>query len=860
MSENHRLLEHRDRKKNWKNWGPYLSERAWGTVREDYGNGSTWSSFPFDQAHKRVFRWGEDGLGGICDRFQYICFSLALWNGKDPILKERFFGLGGDEGNHGEDIKEIYYYLDATPTSSYLKMLYKYPQREFPYRQLRKENQKRGLDQREYELLDTEVFAEDRYFDVLIEYAKENEEDIFCRITIRNRGPEKAALTILPTIWFRNTWRWGYENGPTGDEGGKPSLWEEEEAVHLKHPNIGDYFFYVHAPEEWLFCENEEGVSYPKDAIARYILEKQEINPEKKGTKTAARFNFNLASGEEKQILCRITNQKQTTPFQNVSELFDKRRKEADDYYSIIQEENLSKEMKEIQRQAFAGLLFNRQFYYLDQVQWLKGDPHLPSHHSKVRNAEWEHLLTFDILSMPDKWEYPYFCAWDMAFHCLPLVIIDPDYAKRQLTLMTREWYMHPNGQLPSYEWCFSDVNPPVHAWALWRVYKIDAKKQGNYDRSFLEGNFHKLLLNFTWWVNKKDKEGNNVFQGGFLGMDNISVFDRSRDLPTGGHIDQSDGSAWVSFYCIILMKIALHLAKEEPVYQDMATKFFEHFLRIASAMSHCGGRDGHHSLWNEEDGFFYDLLHLPNDEVVPLKVRSLVGLLPLLCVETIEPDLLKEMPVFERRMNWFISKRPEISFNISCLYEGGKKDRRLMSILTKERLIRVLKYMLDENEFLSPYGIRSLSKFHQDNPYVFEANGNPYEVRYIPGESDNQMFGGNSNWRGPVWFPINFLLIEALQRYHHYYGDELKVEFPTGSGNFLNLWDVATELSRRLIRLFIPNSEGRIPIYGEESFHEHFLFHEYFHGDTGKGLGACHQTGWTGLVAKLIQQSGMYL
>ncbi|MDN3506086.1 MAG: glucosidase [Simkaniaceae bacterium] len=853
MNEQKRLLEHRKRKKNWKKWGPYLSERAWGTVREDYGKGtSPWNAFSFDEAHKRVYRWGEDGLGGFCDRGQYVCMGIALWNGKDPILKERMFGLSSEEGNHGEDVKELYYYLDATPTSSYTKMLYKYPHGAFPYENLREENKKRGLEHGEYEILDTGIFAEDRYFDVLIEYAKEEVDEIVCRISVTNRGKESAAVTVLPQIWFRNTWRWGYENGPTGDDGGKPELWQEEDGIALKHPVLGQYHYHTDEPGEFLFCDNDEKVPYPKDAIGRHVIEGGDVNPEMRGTKAAAKFQWTLASGEKRVLRLRLAPKKGKIH----PKIFEKMEKQTDDFYDSIQEEHCSEEMKSLQRRAFAGMLFSKQFYYLDQTQWLKGDPNYPASHSEVRNERWEHLTAFDVLSMPDNWEYPYFCAWDSAFHCLPLVLIDPDYAKRHLTLMTREWYMHPDGQFPAYEWSFSDVNPPIHAWALWRTYKIDAKKYGKEDRAFLEGNFHKLLLNFTWWVNKKDEEGNNVFQGGFLGMDNISVFDRSSTLPTGGHIDQSDGSAWMTFYCINLMKISLHLAEDDAIYQDMATKFFEHFLRISAAMT----RSDHHSLWNEEDGFFYDILHLPSNEMIPLKVRSLVGLLPLLAVETVEPDTLEKMPVFKRRMDWFISKRPDVSFNLACIREGGTKDRRLLSVVTKEQLISILKYMLDEEEFLSPHGIRSISKYHEKNPYVFKANDHPYEVKYVPGESDNRMFGGNSNWRGPVWFPINFLLIEALQRFHHYYGDELKVEFPTGSGNHLNLWDVSIELSKRLIGIYQKDGEGKSPVFGEQTFHDHPLFFEYFHGDTGMGLGASHQTGWTGLIAKLIQQSGKHL
>lgn len=826
--EHKRLEDHRRRKANWKKWGPYLSERAWGTVREDMGGDNPWESCPFDEAHKRVFRWGEDGLGGICDRFQFICFAFALWNGKDPILKERLFGLSSIEGNHGEDVKERYYYVDALPTSSYLKMIYHYPQVLFPYEKLREENARRGRDVPEYEIEETGVFDEERYFEVTIEYAKGGQEDISCRVTIENRGPEEAFLALLPQVWFRNTWQEG---------GDKPRLYKEEGHIHLEHPEIGDYFLYVEGDKRLLFCDNDQEGPHPKETFHKVVIEGAEAAA-KEGTKGGALLQFLLGAGEKKEVLIRLSKAPLEAPFDKG--IFEKKIKEADLFYQEVQNPKLPECLNKVQREAFAGMLFSKQFYYLDQSTWEK----MP--HSETRNEEWDHLTTFDILSMPDKWEYPYFCAWDSAFHCIPMVLIDPDYAKRQITLMTREWYMHPSGQFPAYEWAFSDVNPPVQAWALWRTYKIDGKMMGEHDRSFLEGNFHKLLLNFTWWINKKDEEGKNVFQGGFLGMDNISVFDRSKDLPTGGHIDQSDGSAWMSFYCISMMKIALHLAEEEPIYQDMATKFFEHFLRIAAAMSSCSSK--HHPLWNEEDGFFYDLLHLPGDEIIPLKVRSLVGLLPLLAVETLDPDLFEAMPTFKRRVEWFLSKRPEVSGNITCLHEKGEKERRLMSIVTKERLLRILAYMLDEEEFLSPYGIRSVSKYHEKHPYVFTADGNSYKVKYVPGESDNEMFGGNSNWRGPIWMPINFLLIEALQRFHHYYGDDLKVEFPTGSGHFLNLWDVATELSKRLILLFPEN--GETPT----------LFHEYYHAETGQGLGASHQTGWTGLIAKLIQQSGPHL
>lgn len=860
--EQKRLLDHKERKANWKKWGPYLSERAWSTVREDYGQKGPWKSFPFDEAHSRVYRWGEDGLGGICDRFQYICFAFALWNGKDPILKERLFGLGSEEGNHGEDVKEIYYYLDATPTSSYLKMLYKYPQNAFPYELLKKENQKRGFNDPEFEILDTKIFDQNAYFDVFFEYAKASEEDLYCKITVINQADISAPLFLLPMIWFRNTWSWGYKNGPTGDDGKKPSLVLEDDILVINQDVLGTYFFYYPKPLDSLFTENENG---KKEAFHHFIFRKEatKLNQEKKGTKAGFVYQFHLAPKEQTVLYFRLSKNKETDPLVNAEKIFKDRIEETNQFYASIQNPNLSQELKNIQRQTFAGILFSKQFYYLDQLQWLNGDPNFPPIRETNRNQDWTHLANFDLISMPDKWEYPYLCAWDLAFHCIPMVLVDPDFAKRQLLLMTREWYMHPSGQLPAYEWSFSDVNPPVHAWALWRVYKIDAKKYGTFDRAFLEGVYHKLLLNFTWWVNKKDIEGNNIFQGGFLGMDNISFFDRSRILPTGGHIDQSDGSAWMSFYCILMMKIAFHLSEEEPVYQDMATKFFEHFLRISAAMSKCGGKQDH-SLWNEEEGFFYDVLHLPNDQIIPLKVRSLVGLLPLLAVETLKSDTLEKMPEFKRRMDWFISKRPDIACNLSCMYEKGIEDRRLLSIVTKERLIRVLKYMLDEKEFLSPYGIRSLSKIHKEHPCVLKVNGMEYRVQYVPAESDNRMFGGNSNWRGPIWFPINFLLIEALQKYHYYYGDNLKVEFPTGSNVYMNLWDVAAELSKRLIRLFLINEEKKRPIFGrfeklqtDPEFSNYLFFHEYFHGDQGMGLGASHQTGWTSLLAKLIQQSG---
>ena len=885
-AEHRRLLAHRERRANWKNWGPYLSERAWGTVREDYSEyGAAWDYFPHDHARSRAYRWNEDGLAGLSDRLQYLCFALALWNGRDPILKERLFGLAGPEGNHGEDVKEYYFYLDSTPTHSYMKMLYKYPHAEFPYRTLVEENGRRDLHDFEYELLDTGVFAENRYFDVVVEYAKLAENDILIQISLTNRGPERAECHLLPTLWYRNTWSWGYAAGPMGDVPGRPVIKQIDGsrgvlAVQADHPAQGQYYLYAEQAAEMLFTENDTNVArlfggtnhspYVKDAFHRYLIdgETHAVNPAKIGTKVAALYQNSLAPDETHTIRLRLSDSSQPAPFKGFADTFKKRITEADEFYRAIQPPGLSQEARQVQRQALAGLLWSKQMFYYDVEQWLNGDPVFgppPAARRHGRNHDWEHLNNFDIISMPDKWEYPWYAGWDLAFHCLPLVLVDPDFAKRQLELLTREWYMHPNGQLPAYEWAFGDVNPPVHAWAAWRVYQIDAKQQGQPDTAFLKGIYHKLLLNFTWWVNRKDTDGNNIFQGGFLGLDNISLFDRSAVLPTGGHIDQSDGTAWMGFYCLVMMKIALELAKAEPVYQDLATKFYEHFLSIARAMTNCGGRG--HCLWDAGDEFFYDALHLPDGRIVPLKVRSLVGLIPLLAVETLEPDLLAEMGDFTRRMHWFTNNRPHLSGNMASIEVEGVGRRHLAAILTPDRLISVLRYMLDENEFLSPYGIRSLSRLYEAHPYSLSLNGATFTINYQPAESQSGLFGGNSNWRGPVWFPINYLIIESLQKFHHYYGDDLKVEFPTGSGVRLTLGQVATELSRRLIRLFLRDETGHRPIYGgldifrqDPHWRDLLLFYEYFHGDNGAGLGASHQTGWTGLAAKLIQQSGPLL
>jgi len=888
-TEHQRLQDHFDRKANWKKWGPYLSERSWGTVREDYSpDGSAWEYFPHDHARSKAYRWGEDGIAGISDRHQYICFALSLWNHNDFILKERMFGLAGPEGNHGEDVKEYYYYLDATPTHSYLKMLYKYPHAAFPYADLVTENQRRGFNDLEYELLDTGVFDDQRYFDVVVEYAKADDEDMLIQITAHNRGPEEVPLDMLPTIWFRNTWSWGYDAGPMGDVPGLPVLKQIKgstggAAVHLSHPAAGDYFLYAdkldgNSQPQLLFTDNETNTqrlfnrpnttAYVKDAFHRHVIDHEQnvVNPAGEGTKAAAWYSCQVPSQGSCTLRLRLSNTALDSPFEDFEFHFNRCVNEADAFYAAIQHD-VSLDQTAIQRQALAGMIWSKQFFYYNVEQWLHGDPgqkDLPESRVSGRNHEWEHLNNFDIISMPDKWEYPWYAAWDLAFHAIPLALVDAEFAKRQLDLMGREWYMHPNGALPAYEWKFGDVNPPVHAWGAWRVYEIDAKQQGHADTHFLEGIFHKLLMNFTWWVNKKDGDGRNVFQGGFLGLDNISIFDRSAPLPTGGHIDQSDGTAWMGFYSLILLKISLELATNNPVYQDTASKFFEHFLRIAQAMA--GDYRGGVGLWNEEDGFFYDTLHMPDGSMIPLKVRSLVGLMPLLAVETIEHELLESLPVFNRRMNWFFGNRVYLrdQGNVACVKSPGKNSRRLLSIVNRERLVRVLKPMLDEKEFLSPYGIRSISKLHQDQPYTFWVDGQSHTIDYQPAESTSGLFGGNSNWRGPIWFPINYLLIESLQKYHHFYGDSLTVECPTGSGQMMDLGEVATELSQRLIKLFLRNGKGERPIYGENRlfqddphWRDHVLFNEYFHGDNGAGLGASHQTGWTGLVAKLIQQSG---
>jgi hypothetical protein len=885
-AEHRRLADSEKRRSDWKNWGPYVSERAWGTVREDYSaSGDAWDYLTHDHARSRAYRWNEDGLGGVCNRFQNICLAVALWNGRDPIFKERLFGLSGPEGNHGEDVKEYYFYLDSTPTHSYMKMLYKYPQVEYPYAWLVDENRRRGRTTPEFELIDAlhDAFAAGRYFEVFIEYAKADQEDILCRITAVNRGPEPAPLHILPHLWYRNTWSWGHNPA-------RPELRAIDfGTVHAEHRHLGDRWWHVNGlgalqnlPLQeaafLLFTENDTNTErlfgvpnaspYVKDGIHEAVVHSRldKVNPARTGTKVAAHFRGVVAPGETAVVQVRFTNIPLDTPFDDFEPIFAQRIAEGDEFYAAIQAPTLSEDERRIQRQAFAGLLWSKQFYHYGVQLWLDGDlasPPPPASRKYIRNMEWSHLYNLDVLSMPDKWEYPWYAAWDLAFHCIPIAMIDPELAKRQLILLLREWYMHPNGQVPAYEWTFSDVNPPVHAWAAWRVYKITRNVTGRADLTFLERVFHKLLLNFTWWVNRKDAEGNNIFQGGFLGLDNIGVFDRSKPLPTGGFIEQADGTAWMGMYCLNMLAIALELARHDRAYEDVATKFFEHFIYIANAIGNLG--DGF-SLWDEEDGFFYDVLHLPDGRHVPLKIRSLVGLIPLFAVETLEPDLLEKLPRFRQRMEWFLEYRPKLVQNIASLTAPGEGGRRLLAIADRPKLELILPRMLDPAQFLSDYGLRALSKRHATEPYYFNANGQVHVVTYEPAESSSGLFGGNSNWRGPIWFPVNFLMVESLQKYHHYYGDSLMVELPRYSGQWANLDEVATDLSRRLMGIFRRDEAdgGRRAVFGgadlfqtDPHWRDYLPFYEYFHGDNGAGLGASHQTGWTALVAKLIQQSG---
>jgi hypothetical protein len=880
-AEEKRLGEARSRKSHWRRWGPYLSERQWGTVREDYSpHGTAWEYFTHDQARSRAYRWGEDGLAGICDNHQRLCFAVALWNGRDPILKERAFGLTGKEGNHGEDVKEYYFYLDNLPSHAYMKYLYKYPQQAYPYNRLVQENSSRGPLDFEFELLDTGVFDQSRYFDVFVEYGKHTAEDILIKIIVVNRGPETAGLHLLPTLWFRNTWSW------TADAA-RPSIALSSSAelfsvLEASHCQLGRRWLYCERPAEVLFVENETnrrrlfGVrnpsAYCKDGIQEYIVygRREAVNPDKSGTKAAAHYMLEIQAGQSQTIRLRLSDAENLRePFgEQFEATLGGRREEADAFYDRICPFPLTDDMRRIQRQAFAGMLWNKQYSHYVVNDWLKGDaagPPPPEERQKGRNSKWVYVHSEDILSVPDKWEYPWFAAWDLAFHTIPLAMIDPDFAKHQLLRLTREWYMHPNGQLPAYEWAFGDVNPPVHAWAAWRVYKIEDKIYGRRDKIFLERVFQKLLLNFTWWVNRKDMKGNNVFEGGFLGLDNIGIFDRSAPLPTGGYLEQADGTSWMGMFCLNMLTIALELAGEKSSYEDIACKFFEHFIYIAAAINGLGTEEK--GLWNEADGLYFDVIHLPDGHCAALKIHSLVGLIPLFAVDTIEDAILEALPEFKRRFAWFIGNRPDLIKDCADMKKQGRSGRRLLSIVDAHRLRCVLGNMLDENKFLSPYGIRSVSKFHADHPYRFDAGGRHFSLDYEPAESTTGLFGGNSNWRGPVWFPINFLLIETLQKFHHYLGDRFKVECPVGSGRQMTLWEVSTELSNRLMRIFLKNDKGRRPFYGgleqiqnDPHWRDLIIFNEYFHGDNGAGLGAGHQTGWTGLVAKLIQQFGEYV
>ncbi len=880
--EEQRLDESHRRTKHWKRWGPYLAERQWGTVREDYSsNGTAWEYFPHDHARSRAYRWGEDGIGGISDRHQRVCFALALWNGRDTILKERLFGLTGNEGNHGEDVKEYYFYLDSTPTHSYMKYLYKYPQAAFPYTQLVAENAKRGRRDPEFELMDTGVFDQNRYFDVFMEYAKAAPEDILIKITAWNRGPEEAPLDLLPTLWFRNVWSFG--NGKHGH----PKLWRVKDhanaiVVAAQESRYGARWLLADGAPEMLFTENETNVQrlwamknarpYVKDSFNDYLLHgaHEAVNPAQSGTKCAALYRTRIAPGASVTLRLRLTNNdpgsQATNPFgEEFAKTFDLRHGEADQFYDRRFPQERSDDAHNVVRQALAGMLWSKQCYHYDVRTWLEGDPGQPPpppERKRGRNRDWAHLYNADVLSMPDKWEYPWFAAWDLAFHTIALALVDPDFAKEQLVLLLREWYMHPNGQLPAYEWAFGDVNPPVHAWAAWRVYKIEKRIRGRADRAFLERVFHKLLLNFTWWINRKDPDGMNVFQGGFLGLDNIGVFDRSQPLPTGGHLEQSDGTSWMGMYCLNMLAMALELAREDPAYEDVASKFFEHFVYIARAIN-VHGTEGI-ALWDEEDGFFYDAIHLPNGDQHYLKVRSMVGLIPLFAVETLEPETIARLPGFQRRMQWFLDNMPDFASRVDSSRTSPNGVRRLLSLVDRKQLVRILGYMVDKEEFLSPHGIRALSKYHAAHPYILSVNGSEHRVDYEPGESQTGVFGGNSNWRGPIWFPTNFLMIESLQKFHHYYGDEFRVECPSGSGRQMSLWDVGAEISRSLTHIFLRDAQGRRPLHGSlEKFQNDpwwrdlVLFYEYFHGETGAGLGASHQTGWTGLVAKLLEQTG---
>jgi hypothetical protein len=878
-AEDQRLKTGSDLHTSWELWGPYISERQWGTVREDYSaDGDAWNYLTHDQARSRAYRWGEDGLAGICDVEQRLCLALALWNGNDPILKERLFGLSNAQGNHGEDVKEYYYYLDATPSHSYLKMLYKYPQGEYPYTPLIQENAKRSLQDNEYELVDTGVFEGNRYWDVFVEYFKAAPDDILMQISIYNRGAEQATIHVLPQLWFRNTWSWG-------EPSEKPLLVAQDDgSILAHHASLGAYQLYAEPKHELLFCENEtneqrlydvETAGYFKDAFHEYVVHGNHgaVNPLRKGTKAAPYYVLQVAGGGMEKIRLRLSSQRQSRPFADFDDLAAARVREADEFYASLQQNQPNEDARLVQRQAFAGMIWSKQFYNYDVHTWLKGDPSQPPPppgHTKVRNADWEHFNGSNIFSMPDKWEYPWFASWDLAFHAVTLALIDADFAKQQLLQLGEPQYMHPNGQVPAYEWKFDDANPPIQAWAAWRVFEIDRKQRRKSnphdpgDLDFLKRVLQKELLNFTFWVNKKDAGGRNLFQGGFLGLDNIGVFDRSKPLPTGGYISQADGTSWMAMFALNLLRISLELAGHDQVYEDLAIKFFEHFLYIAQAMTNIGNQGM--GLWSEEDGFYYSVLDLAGGRMVPLKIQSMVGLTPLFAVETLDPAMLAKLPLFSKQMEWFLHHRPDLAGLVSHWTVPGVGERRLLSLLRGHRMKAVLKRMLDSEEFLGEYGVRAVSRYHKAHPYTYRVNGHALQVDYEPSESRSRLFGGNSNWRGPIWFPVNFLIIESLQKFHHYYGDDFKIECPTGSGQYLTLDQVAEELANRLARIFLKDPAGARPVYAlypklqqDKQFRDYINFHEYFDGDTGRGVGASHQTGWTGLIAKLLQARAGY-
>jgi hypothetical protein len=852
---------------SWKKWGPYVSDRQWGTVREDYSaDGDAWNYITHDMARSKAYRWGEEGIGGICDNQQLLCFAVAFWNKKDPIIKERYFGLNNYEGNHGEDVKELYYYLDNTPTHSYQKMLYKYPQSEYPYAWLVDENKRRGRNDPEFELIDTGILNQDAYFDVFIEYAKNTQEDLLIKITVHNRGVLEAALNVLPTLWFRNTWAWGYDDY-------KPELIDDSHGViAVYHKDLGQFYLNTEGSPEILYCDNEtntkrlynydDGKQFYKDGINDHLLHGADtVNSKKTGTKASANFDISVLPKQSVTLRLRLSKDP-ANGFSDFDELFNTRVTEANKFYADIQQENKNADRSMIQRQAFAGMLWTKQFYYYDINHWLNGDPAQPApppQRLEGRNTKWTHLNTRDIISMPDKWEYPWFASWDWAFHCIPLSTVDMVFAKNQLTLLIRDWYMHPNGQLPAYEWDFNDANPPVHAMVTWKIYQQDkAANKGKGDTYFLERIFHKLMINFTWWVNRKDASGNNIFEGGFLGLDNIGVFDRNAKLPMGEHLEQSDGTSWMATYSLNLLRIAAELAITNKAYNDIASKFFEHFIYIAGAMSNQGyDKQG---LWDDTDGFFYDQLRLPDNSTEKMRVRSIVGLIPLFAAQVLDENDITNNPIFSDRMKWFAENRPDLASLVSRWNETKGPGKHLISLLRGYRMKSLLKYMLDENEFLSPYGIRSVSKYHLDHPYHVAVNGMEFSVKYTPAESDSSLFGGNSNWRGPIWLQINFLLIESLHKFYEYYGDDYKIECPTNSGNFMTLQQVANELYNRISNIFLRDKDGKRAVFGQyekiqtdPNFKDYVLFYEYFDGDNGRGVGASHQTGWTGLIANCL-------